>query len=137
MRPRQSSTMSGFTLVEVLVSTALLASVFVAVVSLASQSLRNLLRLEPHEIALLHARERMNGLLLLEELQPGQFSGSWPDGYRWEALIVQPAASKATGADYQLFEIRVVISWSDHLVVKHYAMETRQWAKLVRQNANR
>jgi len=130
--------MRGFTLVEVMVSTVLLASVFVAVVSLSSQSLHNLLRLRPHEIALVHARERMNGLLLLEELQPGQFSGSWEDDYRWTALVVQHTNdTKSVGADYQLFDIRVVISWGDRLQEKNYVLETRQWAKMVKQNASR
>ena len=138
MRPRGSAKMRGFTLVEVMVSTVLLASVFVAVVSLSSQSLHNLLRLEPHEIALVHARERMNGLLLLEELQPGQFAGSWNDGYRWTALIAQHANdTKSASADYQLFDIRVVISWGDRLEEKNYVLETRQWAKMVKQNASR
>jgi len=138
MRTKASNNMRGFTLVEVLVSTVLLASVFVAVLSLSSQSLHNLLRLEPHEIALVHARERMNGLLLMEELQPGQFSGSWKDGYRWAALIVQHTNdTKSASADYQLFDIRVVISWGDRLEEKHYALETRQWAKMVKQNASR
>lgn len=138
MRPRGSAKMRGFTLVEVMVSTVLLASVFVAVVSLSSQSLHNLLRLEPHEIALVHARERMNGLLLLEELQPGQFAGSWNDGYRWTALIAQHANdTKSASADYLLFDIRVVISWGDRLEEKNYVLETRQWAKMVKQNASR
>ncbi|HMD10024.1 MAG TPA: prepilin-type N-terminal cleavage/methylation domain-containing protein [Candidatus Acidoferrum sp.] len=138
MRPRGSAKMRGFTLVEVMVSTVLLASVFVAVLSLSSQSLHNLLRLEPHEIALVHARERMNGLLLLEEIQPGEFSGSWKDGYRWTALIAQHANdTKSARADYQLFDIRVVISWGDRLEEKNYVLETRQWAKMVKQNASR
>ena len=138
MKTKASANMRGFTLVEVMVSTVLLASVFVAVVSLSSQSLRNLLRLEPHEIALVHARERMNGLLLLEELQPGEFSGAWKDGYRWAALIAPHTNdTKSASADYLLFDIRVVISWGDRLEEKNYVLETQQWAKTVKQNASR
>jgi prepilin-type N-terminal cleavage/methylation domain-containing protein len=138
MRTNTTANMRGFTLVEVLVSTVLLASVFVAVVSLSSQSVRNLLRLQPHEIALLHAREKMNGVLLLEELQPGQFTGAWSDGYRWTVGIAQHTDDKKfANADFQLFDVQVVISWGDRLEEKHYALETRQWAKLVKQNASR
>ena len=137
MRPNGSAKMRGFTLVEVLVSTALLASVFVAVVSLSAQSLRNLLRLEPHEIALMHARERMNQFLLLEELQPGKSSGSWNDGYRWAAQISQNAIdARASDGDYQLLDIHVGIFWGNRPDEKSYILETTQWAKMVKQNAS-
>ena len=130
--------MRGFTLVEVLVSTVLLASVFVAVLSLSSQSVRNLFRLQPHEIALQHAREKMNGVLLLEELQTGQSSGTWSDGYRWTIGIAQHTTDpKFKNADFQLFDVQVVISWGDRLQEKHYALETTQWAKLGKQNESR
>ena len=135
MRIKQSNT-RGFTLVEVLVSTVLLAGVFVAVVCLSSQSVRNLFRLQPQEIALQHAREKMNGVLLLEELQPGQSSGTWSDGYRWTVGIAQHTTDpKFKNADFQLFDVQVVISWGDRLQEKRYAIETTQWAKLGKQNA--
>jgi len=135
MRTKRAN-VRGFTLVEVLVSTVLLAGVFVAVVSLSSQSVRNLLRLQPHEIALQHAREKMNGVLLLEELQPGQSSGTWSDGYRWTVGIAQHTTDpKFKNADFQLFDVQVVISWGDRLQEKRYAIETTQWAKLGKQNA--
>ncbi|HXY02630.1 MAG TPA: prepilin-type N-terminal cleavage/methylation domain-containing protein [Terriglobales bacterium] len=137
MRTRPAK-MRGFTLVEVLVSTVLLAGVFVAVVSLSSQSVRNLFRLQPHEIALLHAREKMNGVLLLEELQPGQSSGTWSDGYRWTMGIAPHTTDpKLKNADFQLIDVQVVISWGDPLQQKHYTIETTQWAKLGKQNASR
>jgi prepilin-type N-terminal cleavage/methylation domain-containing protein len=138
MKPRRSANMRGFTLIEVLVSTVLLASVFVAVVSLSSQSLRNLSKMQPHERALSHAREKMNQLLLLEELQPGASSGSWEDGYRWEAVISSNTYSaKSSGAGYGLFNIRLLISWGLAPDDKTYVVETTQWAKRVASNASR
>lgn len=138
MKPRRSANMRGFTLLEVLVSTVLLASVFVAVVGLSSQSLRNLNRLQPHEMALSHARETMNQLLVLEELKPGTSSGSWDDGYRWESRISRSARdAKSPIPDYGLFEIRVVISWGESPAEKTYAVETTQWARKVTSNVGR
>lgn len=137
MKLRRSTNMSGFTLLEVLVSTVLFSSVFVAVVALSSQSLRNLERMHPHELALSHAREKMNQVLLLEELTPGISSGSWNDGYRWEVQISPntygpPKASLG----YGLFDVRVAISWGDAPADKAYVLETTQWARKVVPNAS-
>jgi general secretion pathway protein I len=138
MKPRLSANMQGFTLIEVLISTVLLASVFVAVVGLSSQSMRNLHKMEPHERALSHAREKMNQLLLLEELQPGTSSGSWEDGYRWEATISPNTyTAKSTGTGHALFNIRLVISWGLAPADRTYVVETTQWAKKATPNASR
>ena len=138
MKPRRSSNMSGFTLLEVLISTVLLSSVFVAVVALSSQSLRNLSRMQPHEAAMFYAREKLNQLLLLEELAPGTSAGTWEDGYRWEARISPNVYNpKSAPNSYGLFDIRVAVFWGDAAAEKSYVVETTQWAKRVTSNASR
>ena len=138
MKLRRSANMRGFTLLEVLVSTVLLASVVVAVLGLSSQALRSLSRIQPHEVAISHAREQMNQILLLDALEPGVSSGSWEDGYRWESRITPSTRGpKPSSSDYSLFEIRVVISWGELKAEKTYALETTQWAKKVPSNASR
>ena len=137
MKPRRSSNMSGFTLLEVLISTVLLASVYVAVVALSSQSLRNLTRMQPHEMAMSHAREKMNQVLLLEELLPGTSAGTWQDGYRWEVRISPNVYSpKPAPNSFGLFDVRVAIFWGDAPTGKSYVLETTQWAKRVNPNAS-
>jgi len=137
MKPRRLANMHGFTLIEVLISTVLLASVFVAVVGLSTQSMRNLNKMEPHERALSHAREKMNQLLLLEELQPGTALGSWEDGYRWEAVVSPNTyTDKLSGAGYALFNIRLVISWGVAPADRTYVVESTQWAKKATSNAS-
>lgn len=137
MRQARPSAVQGFTLLEVLVSTVLLASVFVAVMGLAAQSLRNISRLKPEKLALLHAREKMSEMLLLEELSPGERSGQWTDGYQWE-VDISPNVRDAQLNDpnFGLFQIRVVTSWVNQGRTKQYAVETTQWAKKVRLNAS-
>jgi general secretion pathway protein I len=131
-----SAAAQGFTLLEVLVSTAILASVFVAVAGLASQSLRNIGRMNPQACALLHAREKMSEMLLLEELAPGERSGQWQDGYQWQ-VQVSPDARDAQFQDPAsgLFRLRVVIRWTEQDRTKTYTVETIQWAKKAGQNA--
>jgi len=138
MKRQKKSTCRGFTLLEVLVSTALLATVFVAVVGLASQSLRNITRMKPQESALLHAREKMNEVLLLEELGPGTQSGEWRDGYRWQ-MQISPSSYNAQLQDRTngLFDIRIVIRWGESEREKAYTVETTAWARRVEPNASR
>jgi len=137
MKRQRPARMRGFTLLEVLVSTVLLASVFVAVMALCSQSLHNFSQIEPHKVALAHAREKMNELLMLEELKPGTSAGSWDDGYRWRASIASSAPdAKSSSPGYGLFDIRVVISWGNLSAEKSYAVETTQWAKKATPDAN-
>jgi prepilin-type N-terminal cleavage/methylation domain-containing protein len=137
MRPNSSAT-HGFTLLEVLVSTILLGTVFVAVVGLTSQSLRNIDRMQPQERALLHAREKMNESLLLEELTPTTRSGHWDDGYQWQLEISSSERdSELKHPTHGLFRIRVVIGWEGEGKIKTYAVQTTQWARRVTQNANK
>lgn len=137
MNPRRRSKGNGFTLLEVLVATVLLASVYVGVVALSSQSLRNLTRMEPHQTAMFHAREKMTQVLLLEELAPGSSTGAWEDGYRWEVQVSPNAYSpKPAPNSFALFDIRVAVFWSNAPDTKSYVLETTQWAKRVNPNAS-
>ena len=141
---------SGFTLLEVLIAAVLIGSVFVAVVSLMSQSLRNIDRMKPHEVAILHAREVMNRQLLSGELQPGSMAGQWPDGYQWHGDIaaldfvaigkttrqpepVPPPSSNSTASIAPgmntLFQVKVRVTWGDRDNARNYELQTMQWAK--------
>jgi len=138
MKRQKKSDCRGFTLLEVLVSTTLLATVFVAVVGLAAQSLRNITRMKSQESALLHAREKMNEVLLLDELGPGTLSGQWADGYRWQTEI-SPSAHNAQLPDRRngLFDIRIVVRWGELEREKTFKVETTAWARGVEPNATR
>ena len=145
---------AGFTLMEVLVASVLLATVFVAVMAVMSQSLRNIARMEPHETAMLHARDKMNQELLREQLGLEHDSGAWDDGYRWNVEIAPyelPAQSTKTPAQQAaarqhvsvqapapqpstqagLFKIWVQIAWGDANAPRTYAVETTQWAQRI------
>jgi general secretion pathway protein I len=146
LKPRARQ--SGFTLLEVLIAAVLIGSVFVAVVSLMSQSLRNIDRMRPHELAMLHAREKMNEELLNDDLVPGSSVGQWNDGYRWrveitpldfEALgkstaVPMPVAPNATQTSTvrpgmkTLFRVQVEVAWGNRTDPRNYQLETMQWA---------
>jgi general secretion pathway protein I len=119
----------GFTLMEVLVASVVMATAFVAVVSLMSQSLRNLDRMQPHETAMLHAREKMSEQLISEQLTVGTTTGRWDDGYRWRVQIDPASGAAPQQAGYGLFRIRVEVAWGEAQQARSYALETTQWAQ--------
>jgi general secretion pathway protein I len=148
MKRRQAQ--RGFTLLEVLIAAVLVGSVFVAVVSVMSQSLRNIDRMRPHEQAILHAREKMNEELLRAELQPETLTGEWSDGYRWRVDIVpldfiaigkttaapqpvRPENSSSVGplgaGTNTLFQVKVEVAWGGSGSARNYEVQTMQWAK--------
>jgi general secretion pathway protein I len=119
----------GFTLMEVLVASVLMGTVFVAAVSLMSQSLRNIERMRPHEQAMRHAREKMNETLLREQLTLEHSSGRWSDGYRWRVDVtpeVQANEPSRQGLP-MLFNIRVEVSWGGDQP-RSYVLQTAQLA---------
>jgi type II secretion system protein I len=149
---KRRASQSGFTLLEVLIAAVLVGSVFVAVVSLMSQSLRNIDRMRPHETAMLHARERMNEQLLRDELQPETTSGQWSDGYRWSVeiapldfMVLGQSTATPTPVPYSpsdpsanatvrpgtktLFRVKVRIAWGGRDNAHTYDLETMQWAQ--------
>lgn len=130
MGRRATHTAKGFTLLEVLMAAVLLGAVFVSVMGLLSQSLRNVDRMKPHQRAMLHAREKMTELLLREELAGEHAAGAWDDGYRWEAEITPyELGGSWQGAGYDLFRLRVEVSWGEKDRVKTYVLETSQGAR--------
>jgi len=142
MKRSVSNPARGFTLLEVLIAAVIMGTVFVACMGLLSQSLRNIERMKPHELALLHARDKMNEMLVREALRPDTTAGQWDDGYRWQAQVqVEPTSAGAPPAlppqvAPALVRIRVQISWGQDGASKTYAVETLQWTKVDPHAAN-
>ena len=128
----------GFTLLEVLIAAVVMGTTFVAVMGLLSQSLRNIERMKPQEVALLHARNKMSEMLLQESLLPDTTAGQWEDGYRWQVQVrFEPTLAGAPQAPQQkgpgalaLFRIRVQIGWGQGAASKTYVLETLNWTKV-------
>lgn len=95
MTGRKNSSTPGFTLLEILVATAILGAAVAALFGLLTGSLGNMRRLRGPSQALLVAQTRMNELLAAG-INPGKdmpgtipldqkVEGQWDDHYRWEA----------------------------------------------------
>jgi general secretion pathway protein I len=81
------SRQKGFTLIETLVAVMILAISLVVVMQLFSGGLKSNKRSNDYLYGIFHAREKMEELLLTNDLLPGSFSGDFGDGYQWQAVI--------------------------------------------------
>jgi general secretion pathway protein I len=100
----------GFTLLEMLVATAIMAIAVVGLLSSIQTSLRNAARLAGHDRAAVLAREKMQELLLDRTLVPGaEVSG---DGWRARISVFEapPNAGPGTPA---LERVELEVWWQD------------------------
>ncbi len=121
----------GFTLMEVLVATAIMGIAVAALMSGFSGSLRNMGRAQGYERALLLGREQLNRMLV-EGAKPGLWHGRWDDGTRWEAQVERwdPQARKQRPRDQELppvAVIRLTVFWKGSTGEKSVTLETSKY----------
>lgn len=118
MRVRRSS-QSGFTLLEVLVATTIMALTIVGLVSLLSNTARNAARLTDYDRATILAKRRMDELLVdrrmpryvtVEGVWPAEVTGSVSVG--WKARIQPFDYPPSFGAGTQVLDrIELSVAW--------------------------
>ena len=97
LNKRKPSIEAGFTLLEVLVAMTILAAGIALAVSLISNSLGNIRKIDARARLIDHANSVMELVLLDQEIrEPGTFDGDFEDGTRWivrvEEYIPEEAA---------------------------------------------
>jgi general secretion pathway protein I len=104
----------GFTLFETLVATLIMEVALVVVLQLFSGGLRANTLANQHTLALFHARQKMEELLLARTLDDGRISGEWEDGYAWTADIASQAENdSAPVKKHVAFAINLTVHWED------------------------
>ncbi|MCX6615273.1 MAG: prepilin-type N-terminal cleavage/methylation domain-containing protein [Acidobacteria bacterium] len=120
--------LAGFTLLEVLVATALVGIAAAALMSGLSGSLRNLSRAEGYEKAVLVARAQMSRLLIEEKLKPGRLEDRWDESYRWEAEVApwDPGGRAPVNPDVvpEIAVIKLRVFWKGVQGEKQVTLET-------------
>ncbi len=107
---------AGFTLIEVLVATAILAAVMTAAMAVYSSSLAGSARLGGYQRAMEIARDRMARLGTRFDITASRSAGETDDGYRWQTRVrpytpVTDGLSQAVGS-LQPYEVSVTVSWT-------------------------
>ena len=121
----------GFTLLETLVAMMVLSIALVIVFQLFSGALNAGHISESHTLAVWHAREKMDELLLYETLSEEIQEGDFEDGYRWRYLIEQAAADSQLNLEgAAAFTITVWVSWEEGQKTKQMDISALTIAKL-------
>ncbi|MBC2714687.1 MAG: type II secretion system protein [Desulfobacteraceae bacterium] len=116
----------GFTLIETLVAVMILSISLVVVMQLFSGGLKSNKISNDYSYGIFHAREKMEELLLTEELLPGSFSGDFDDGYQWQAVIdfIGEEDGVSEKMPVSTMSILLDISWQIGNREKHYNLST-------------
>lgn len=130
---RRVQNQHGFTLIEILVATMILAICIVVILQLFSGGLKSSKLSGDYTRAIFHAREKMEELLLLDALTDQVLEGEFKDGFTWSANIEHriPDEDEETQLPVDSFNIDVRVSWADGRRGKHFEISTIKIAKKI------
>ncbi len=115
----------GFTLIEMIVATALMGIAVVGLLSLLSATLANAARVKQYDQAAMLARTKMNELLALSPLPLGQaLTGQWNESTGWQAQAgVFERPPNAGSGMMQLVRVELDVWWMDNKERKSIRLE--------------
>ena len=114
----------GFTLLEVLVATMVLGISVVVVLQLFSGGLDQARRAEDYTRAVLHARAKMEEVLLNLPSGPVLERGDFGDGYRWAWETLPDTETPVAELGVQPVMVRVSVGWGFDQNPKEYHLQT-------------
>ena len=111
--PRSQPASRGFSLLEMIVATAILGIAIIGLMTLTTTVLANAARIREYDRAAMLARTKMNQLLVEEPLPLGRnLTGTYESGLGWEARVEPffvPPTSQGGGT--MLVQIRLTVWW--------------------------
>jgi general secretion pathway protein I len=133
LTPTSFKSQYGFTLIEILVATMILAICIVVILQLFSGGLKSSRLSGDYTRAIFHAREKMEELLLLNELSDEVLEGEYKDGFTWRAKIqyIEPDKDEGAPLPVDTFNIVVEVSWPYGYREKHFEISTIKIAKKI------
>jgi type II secretion system protein I len=129
--PNLLDSKDGFTLLEILVALAILATAVTIIFQLFSASLRNIAVSEDVVAASVRAEAKMREVLSKEELSEDSWTENTNDGYTFAVNITETLQQKTDSLPIQLLQIDVAITWTKNskeraLRLKTYKTVNRQ-----------
>ncbi|OPX94376.1 MAG: hypothetical protein A4E59_02210 [Syntrophorhabdus sp. PtaB.Bin027] len=118
------SSRNGFTLLEILVALAILATAVTIMFQLFSASLRNIAVSEDVVAASLKAEAKMREVLSKEELVVDSWEEQTDDGYRFVVNITDTLQQKTDSLPMQLLQVDVAITWTKNSKERSLRLKT-------------
>jgi prepilin-type N-terminal cleavage/methylation domain-containing protein len=115
---------AGFTLLEILVSLALLGIAITVILQLFSSNLRALSISENYVSAAIRAEARMREILEDTNLQEKAWSEVTDEGYRFDAAVTETLKERTENLQVRMLEISLTVQWSEGSKMKYLTMKT-------------
>ena len=121
----------GFTLLEILVALAILATAVTIIFQLFSAGLRNIAVSEDVVSAAVRAEAKMREVLSNEELTENSWTETTTDGYTFAVNITEALQEKTDSLPVQVLQVDLAITWTKNskersLRLKTYKMVNKQ-----------
>jgi general secretion pathway protein I len=138
IKPQSKFTLSslsssrGFTLIETLVAVMVLAISLVTIMQLFSGGLKSSMVSDSYTLAIFHAREKMEEILLLDELVEGDLEGNFRDSFSWKSkisLFKPEEDDEESEVSFDMFNVEVQVFWKKGYHARHVDLKTVRIAK--------
>ena len=114
----------GFTLLEILVALAILATAVTIVFQLFSASLRNIALSEDTVSAALRAETKMREILGNEDLTEDSWTETTPDGYTFVVTVTERLQEKTDSLPVQVLEVDLAVTWKKNVKERSLRLKT-------------
>ena len=115
---------NGFTLLEILVALAILATAVTIIFQLFSAGLRNIAVSEDVVSAAVRAEAKMREVLSNEELIENSWTESTTDGYTFAVNITEALQEKTDSLPVQVLQIDLAITWTKNSKERSLRLKT-------------
>ncbi len=101
----------GFTLLEILVSLALLGIALTVILQVFSANLRNIASAEDYGYAAAKASARMRDIVDREAVSETEWSETTPEGYRIDVSVIEYMKERTANLPVRLLQVNLTIHW--------------------------
>jgi prepilin-type N-terminal cleavage/methylation domain-containing protein len=114
----------GFTLLEILVTLAILGIAITVILQLFSANLRALSVSKDYASAAIRAEAKMRDILEEADLNEKSWSEVTDEGYRFDATITETLKERTENLQVRLLEIALTVQWAEGLKTKFLTLKT-------------
>jgi len=122
------NSLAGFTLIEVMVTLAILGIALTVIIELFSAGLRLARKSEDYSRAVFYGRQLLEELCLQDEISEKEEAGEFEGGYTWKYQMkpVSVLIDEDDDRDFsvKVYTVKVVVSWPSGGIEKNIDFET-------------